>query len=92
MPNALSENASKIRQGLWAEISVASSGAILVEWQPSPPAPGSLTRQEMDRYFVARDEALAEMARAMGKGVLMMDTNGRIRAIGADGSVKALAQ
>lgn len=75
---------AKINELLSVEITVAAGHAV-VEWTPEPPAPGSLTRSELEDYFAARGGAWAEWATATGQRMLMLDTNGRARIIGPDG-------
>lgn len=81
---------AKINKRLSVEITVGSSGVTCIEWDPELPAPKSLTRSELKRYFRVRDATFAEWGKAMGKGVIVADTNGRIRAIGPDGSIEII--
>jgi hypothetical protein len=75
----------KVNKHLYAEITAMPPNSISCEWDPAPPP--KLSRQELERYFHGRDELVAELAKALGIGVLMADTNGRIRMIGPDGSI-----
>jgi hypothetical protein len=56
---------------LSVEITVSAEGKVVCEWTPD--VPRKLSGKQMQRYQQARDAAIAEMAAATGRRVLLLE-------------------
>jgi hypothetical protein len=50
-----------------------STRQLACEWDPHEPPAKSLTKAEINQYRAGRDALMAEVARALGGGILIID-------------------